>query len=123
MEANNNEQEEEKVPGEGGGEGEGEGEGEELPPVEEDVPVASGSELSMIKLKDLMTKVNAGWESGQCPITIYTEMYFEWTRLFRHFGNAVAVAFKDITDKANTINANQKTLIELNKIAADSPEG
>ena len=46
-------------------------------------------------------------------------MYFEWTKLFRHFGNAVAVAFKgkflslfslfsflDITDKANTINDN-----------------
>lgn len=41
-----------------------------------------------------MTKVNTSWASGHTEIKDYTDMYFEWTKLFRHFGNAVAVAFK-----------------------------
>lgn len=64
-------------------------------PVEgEDVPIPPGQELNMIRLKDLMTKVNKSWAEGHTEINVYTDMYFEWTKLFRHFGNAVAVAFK-----------------------------
>jgi hypothetical protein len=48
----------------------------------------------MIRLKELMTKVNTQWAEGHTNITDFTNMYFEWTKLFRHFGNAVAVAFK-----------------------------
>jgi len=48
----------------------------------------------MIVLKDLMTKVNNQWAEGHTDIKDFTNMYFEWTKLFRHFGNAVAVAFK-----------------------------
>ena len=60
----------------------------------EEVPTAPGQELSMIRLKELMNKVNNSWAEGHTEITHFTEMYFEWTKLFRHFGNAVAVAFK-----------------------------
>ena len=62
--------------------------------------------LNMLRLKQLMTTVNNQWSTGHTKISDYTSMYFEWTKLFQHFGNAVAVAFKDITDKANTINEN-----------------
>ena len=48
----------------------------------------------MIVLKDLMTKVNNQWAEGKTDIKDFTNMYFEWTKLFRHFGNAVAIAFK-----------------------------
>ena len=63
-------------------------------PSTEEVPVVAGQELNMIRLKELMTKVNSQWAQGHTNITDFTDMYFEWTKLFRHFGNAVAVAFK-----------------------------
>lgn len=50
MEASNKE-EEDKVP-------EGEADGDQ------EIPVAPGNEFNMLKLKDLMAKVNAGWEAG-----------------------------------------------------------
>ena len=69
--------------------------GEAVPQAEaEDVPVAPGQELNMIVLKELMTKVNTSWAEGHTNIVDFTNMYFEWTKLFRHFGNAVAIAFK-----------------------------
>ena len=36
----------------------------------------------------------------------YAGMLLEWTNLFKHFGKGLAMAFGDITDKANTILSN-----------------
>ena len=60
----------------------------------EEAPVLPGQELNIVLLKDLMNKVNTQWAEGHTNITDFVAMYFEWTKLFRHFGNAVAVAFK-----------------------------
>ena len=62
--------------------------------TEDDVPAVAGQELNMVLLKELMNKVNTQWAEGHTNITDFVTMYFEWTKLFRHFGNAVAVAFK-----------------------------
>ena len=67
---------------------------EEVAAVEEVPPVQPGQELNMVVLKDLMNKVNNQWAEGHTNIKDFTNMYFEWTKLFRHFGNAVAIAFK-----------------------------
>lgn len=63
---------------------------QELP--DEEIPVTG--ELNAKRLKDLMTAVNTSMESGTTDIHTFTEMYFEWTKLFQHFGKAVVIAFK-----------------------------
>ena len=53
-----------------------------------------GHELNMDRLKQLMEKVTESWKSNQTPIEIYTEAYFEWTKMFKHMGSAISIAFK-----------------------------
>ena len=42
----------------------------------------------------------------------YGGMLLEWTNLFKHLGKGLAMAFGDITDKANRVLSNQKFMIE-----------
>ena len=62
--------------------------------LDEEIPVEAGKELNFVRLSELMDKTIKGFEQGQVDIVVYTEMYFEWCKLFRHFGNALVVAFK-----------------------------
>lgn len=41
-----------------------------------------------------MVTVNAQFDQGNVVIQDYTEVYFEWTRMFIHLGKALVVAFK-----------------------------
>jgi len=69
-----------------------EGKSEEVPSTEEVVQVSG--DFSFKKLKELHLKVNKQFESGTVDIQDFTEVYFEWTKLFKHLGKALVVAFQ-----------------------------
>ena len=41
-----------------------------------------------------MQTITDGFDKGEVDIKMFTEMYVEWTKLFRHFGSAIFLAFK-----------------------------
>jgi len=49
-------------------------------------------------------------------------MYIEWTKLFKHMGPALSIAFKDISEKSNIIRNNRVEQIQLGNAADGSPE-
>ena len=61
--------------------------------MEAEIPMA-GEALNVKRLILLMQKVNSQFDEGKTEIDIYCEMYHEWCKLFKHFGNAIVVAFK-----------------------------
>ena len=65
------------------------------PDVGEEIDMGDGKiGLSVRKLKELMTQCIESFEKGETPIELYTDTYFEWTKLFKHLGPAIAIAFK-----------------------------
>jgi len=58
----------------------------------------------------MMKEVTEGFDNDMTDHKVYSEMYFEWTRLFRHLGSAIVIAFKDITDKGKIIGGNQNKM-------------
>jgi hypothetical protein len=65
-------------------------------PTEEIAPtgeIASTTELNMARLRKLMTDTTDQMEKGELKIKQLTDTYFEWLKLFNHFGSAVAIAF------------------------------
>ena len=76
--------------------------------LEEDIPAVAGEEFNVEVMKGLLASNIKGFEAGKTDIQQYVLMYREWTKFFRHFGNALVIALKDITDKANAIDSNQK---------------
>ena len=56
--------------------------------------MVAGEELNSVLLMDLMSKVNTQFESNQVEIKVFTAMYYEWLKLFKHLGKALVVAFK-----------------------------
>ena len=63
-------------------------------------------EFNMPLLLQLMTKVTETWDQGKTEISTFTNMYYEFIKMFKHFGSAIGIAFKDINDKANTMVGN-----------------
>ena len=59
----------------------------------QEVVVPPGKELDLRRLKKLMKDTTDQFEQNQLQITQLTETYFEWLKLFNHFGSAVAIAF------------------------------
>jgi len=55
-------------------------------------------------------------------VVFYTDLYFESLKLFKYFGSAVSLGFKDISDKANMLLINQKVLRVAFKLEEDGPE-
>ena len=53
-----------------------------------------GHEFNMKRLIQLMEQVTQTWDKEQTPINIYTDNYFEWTKMFKHMGSAISIAFK-----------------------------
>jgi hypothetical protein len=60
-----------------------------------------------------MTKVTETWDQGKTEISAFTNMYYELIKMFKHFGSAIGIAFKDINDKANTMVGNQKNFTSV----------
>ena len=75
--------------------------------LEEQKMLEPGSELSVARLIQLMQVVTETWEKQQCDIIVYADMYIEWTKLFKHMGSALSIAFKDISEKSNIIRNNK----------------
>ena len=49
-------------------------------------------------------------------------MYIEWTKVFKHMGSALSIAFKDISEKSNCIRNNKSIQIEAGNVADGTPE-
>jgi hypothetical protein len=69
-----------------------------------------------------MQAVTDQWDKEQCDIETYCDMYLEWTKLFKHMGSALSIAFKDINEKSNIIRNNKAVQIDLKNAAEGSPE-
>lgn len=67
----------------------------EQPPAgeAEDVKIEPGKELDLRRLKQLMKDTTDQFEKNELQIQQLTSTYFEWLKLFNHFGSAVAIAF------------------------------
>lgn len=90
--------------------------------LEEQKMAAPGSELSVSRLIQLMQVVTESWDKQQCDIIVYADMYIEWTKLFKHMGPALSIAFKDISDKSNAIRNNKFVQLQEQNAAEGSPE-
>ena len=116
----------------------------EQPPAEgeaQEVKVEPGKELDLRRLKQLMKDTTDQFEKNELQIKQLTDTYFEWLKLFNHFGSAVAIAFSgkynfsfcfltvfflfpDIDGKAKAMNFNQDLFVnQLKTLAPDSAEG
>lgn len=90
----------------------------DVPPSPSSDPKLFSSERFRCLLKALANKA----ESDQMDLKHYTDLYFESLKLFKFFGSAVALGFKDIQDKAHGIIANQKQIKEAGSFSDESPE-
>jgi len=61
---------------------------------EADAEQIAGEELNIVLLIELMNKVNEQFNNNAVDIQVFTSMYFEWLKLFKHLGKALVVAFK-----------------------------
>ena len=59
-----------------------------------------------------MVQLNDQFDKGGVDIQLYTEVYFEWCKMFGHLGKALAVAFSDIHTKATDIRNNHKMVLD-----------
>ena len=81
-------------------------------------------DLDMRRLKQLMRDTTDQFEKNELQIQQLTSTYFEWLKLFNHFGSAVAIAFSDIDGKAKAMNSNQDLFVnQLKTLSPDSAEG
>lgn len=82
-----------------------------------------GMEFNIELMKSLMKVNHQNWENGNVEITKFSDMYIEWTKMFKHLGSAISIAFKDIHDKGMTIKENPGFLIDQAKVCEpNSPE-
>lgn len=82
-----------------------------------------GMELNIELLKQLMKTNSKSWENGNTEILKFSDMYIEWTKLFKHLGSAISIAFQDISDKGLRIRNNPGFLIETAKVCqVNTPE-
>ena len=58
------------------------------------VTLPPGEEFSMDRLIYLMQTVVDSWDNNQTPIAAFSDMYIEWTKLFKHMGPTISLAFK-----------------------------
>ena len=49
--------------------------------------------FNLAKLIRLKQSVISGFQNGKVPVADYAEMLHEWTRLFKHLGKALVLAF------------------------------
>ena len=75
-----------------------------------------GMEFNIELMKLLMKNNSQNWENGNVEISKFSDMYFEWTKMFKHLGSAISIAFKDIHDKGITIKNNPGYLVEQAKV-------
>ncbi len=69
----------------------------ELTPEEQaklEKEMEGGIGFNIGRLIDLMNQVIESFANKETPINVYTDTYFEWTKLFKHLGPAIAIAFK-----------------------------
>jgi hypothetical protein len=71
-----------------------------------------GMEFNIELMKSLMKNNSQNWENGNVEISKFSDMYIEWTKMFKHLGSAISIAFKDIHDKGMTIKKNPEFLVE-----------
>jgi rubrerythrin len=75
-------------------------------PVEDinlDEPIPDSGVFSFKKLKQLHIDLDASFKNEGTDIEMYTELYFEWTKLFAHLGRALVVAFKGKLQNASNL--------------------
>ena len=75
-----------------------------------------GMEFNIELMKSLMKINSSNWENGNVEISKFSDMYIEWTKMFKHLGSAISIAFKDIHDKGMTIKNNPGFLVEQAKV-------
>ena len=51
-------------------------------------------DFSQPKIIRLMESLTEGFNKGEANINDYAEMLHEWTRMFKHLGKALSIAFK-----------------------------
>jgi hypothetical protein len=75
-----------------------------------------GMEFNIELMKSLMKNNSQNWEKGNVEVSKFSDMYIEWTKMFKHLGSAISIAFKDIYDKGITIKNNPEFLIDQAKV-------
>jgi hypothetical protein len=62
--------------------------------AEAEEAMEGGPGLSIQRLKELMERLTQSWSQNETPVQLYSEVYFEWTKMFKHLGPAISIAFK-----------------------------
>lgn len=97
---------------------------EALAAEEAKMAASGGKEFSLKLLMHQMKTVTEGFGKNEVNIQMYSEMYMEWCKMFRHLGSAIVIAFKDISDKGKIIGNNSlKFNGEFGITNPESPEG
>jgi len=71
--------------------------------AKEDAIAASGG-FNVPKLLRIKQNVIAGFRNNSVPMADYAEMLHEWTRMFKHLGRALSLAFTGKNISPNLLN-------------------
>ena len=73
--------------------------------------LADTGDFNLVRLQSLLKQSIEGFKNGKTNLEMYISMLIEWTKMFKHMGKGISVAFKGKHN--NQISASHRSLLQF----------